>query len=69
MTVAGLALAMPASGYTFMLDRLSIDHSGGVSFVDEFDDGAPPPSSGYLLNGTFGPEAGGRVPLGRSASG
>ena len=53
----------PQGSYSFLLDRLEIVHSGGTSFVDEFDDGAPPPSGGYNVMGTPGPEAGGLLTL------
>ena len=45
--------------YQFLVDRLQILHSGGTLFVDEFDDELPPPSVGYAVDGTVGPEAGG----------
>ena len=58
----------PLAAYTFHLDRLEIDHSRGVTFVDEFDDRLPPPNGGYVVTGTVGPETAGVLVLEESGS-
>jgi len=63
--------------YLFSIDELSVTKNGVVTFMDDFNDGVPPPSApdfsngqpaDYFVQGTLGPEAGGKLQLNSSGT-
>lgn len=74
-----LAISSHATGAVFYLDHFSVTRNGAVIFADAFDAGGPPPQApnfisngnpaSYLVNGTMGPESGGKLMLEPSAGG
>ena len=57
------------AAYTFYMDSFAVVKNGNTIFLDEFNDGNPPPSSPgtipYGVIGTLGPESGGKLELNR----
>lgn len=72
---AGLLILTPLSAhaaYLFSIDAFTVGKNGSIIFADPFEDGNPPPSAPsfvngspaeYLVQGTLGPETGGRLAL------
>ncbi len=60
-----------AHAYVFHLDSFSVEKNSGTLFIDEFNDGSPPPSAptlSYFVTGTMGPETGGKLTLDSSGA-
>lgn len=60
-----------AHAYVFHVDNFSVVKNSSTLFNDDFSDGYPPPSAptlSYFVNGTMGPETGGKLTLDSSGA-